>query len=490
MWERFSFYGMKAVFVLFLVLPVAQGGLGFTDKPAGQLFAIYSSLVYFSNLPGGWIADRLLGLRRAVLVGGIIIMLGHICLTFHALPLFYTGLALIIIGTGFLKPNMSSMVGQLYGPADQRRDAGFSIYYMGINLGATIAPLVTGTLAQGTGFRAFLESLGIDPRDSWHFGFGAAAVGMFLGLVQYVWGGRFLADVGKKPKHAYTPAEGSIRRQTLFLALAAILGLVGLAVAGAWTGYLHLETINTWLGMVLLAIPVVCFAYLLFLGDFTLAEKKRIGVLAALFFFSTLFFGGLEQGGGTLLLFASRNTDCRIGSWAFPASYSQFLNPVMVILLSPVFAWLWLRLGKWEPSSPAKFALALFLICLAFIVMTYAARLSESGGALVSPFWLVLVFLVITLAELCISPVGLSMVTRLAPARAVGQLMGIWFIGNALGNYLAGQAITQMEHHTLTEIFAFIAVACLAAGLLLVALLKPIRRMMNAGQSATAASSA
>jgi POT family proton-dependent oligopeptide transporter len=416
-----------------------------------------------------------------VFVGGVIIMCGHICLALHGLSFFFTGLGLLIVGTGLLKPNMSSMVGQLYAPDDPRRDAGFSIYYMGINTGAFFASLVCGFLAQDVRFREFLAALGIDPRESWHLGFGAAAVGMFFGLTQYVWGRRYLGDVGRRPQPPADPDAARRQRRTVAGVVTLLAGVGALLAAGHASGVLPItvELLSGALGAVLVITPVVYFTAMFVAGGFSPLEKKRLAVVAVLFVFSTLFFTAFEQGGGTLNLFADRNTRNQVLGYVFPSAWFQFVNPILIIALSPVFAWLWVRLGNREPSSPAKFAVALVVIGLSFLVMAQAARLSAETGQRVSPLWLVGVFFLNTIAELCISPVGLSMVTKLAPVRAAGQIMGIWFLGNALANFLAGQSVVLTASFSQSALFSWVAVLSLAAGLVLAVLVRPIRTQMG-----------
>jgi proton-dependent oligopeptide transporter, POT family len=476
MWERFSFYGMKPLLVLFLPLAVEEGGLGLGDARAGMVLAIYTSLVYLSNLPGGWVADRFLGPRRAVLVGGTLILAGHVCLAFHGAGFFAAGLALVVAGTGLLKPNMTAMVGQLYAPGDPRRDAGFSLYYLGINVGAFLAPLVCGTLAQHEGFRRALAWAGIDPRQSWHFGFAAAAVGMSFGLVQYVRGAGRLGDVGLRHKTAQPAPAG---RRALAVGLAAAV----LLVAGHASGVspITLERVNVGLGVALVVVPAAFFGRLLLSGELTAEQKKRLAVLATLFAFSAVFFAASEQSAGTLNVFAARHTDNRLAGFAFPSSWFQLVNPLLILVLTPAFAGLWQRLGERQPSSPAKFVIALLVTGVSFTVMAGAARLAAATGERVSPFWLTAVYFLITVAELCISPVGLSLATRLAPARVAGQVTGVWFIAAALGNYLAGQALVASQHFPLAAVFGFTAAVNLAAGLALLPLLRRARALTAGG---------
>jgi POT family proton-dependent oligopeptide transporter len=414
MWERFSYYGMRAFLILYMTAPAAAGGLGFGDKDAASIYGTYTGSVWAAAILGGLVADRFLGQYRSVLLGGTIIALGHFTLAFKALPFFYTGLALIVAGTGLLKPNVSTLVGSLYAPGDARRDAGFSIFYMGINLGAFIGPLIAGYLAQ---------------RVDWHLGFACAGVGMAAGLVQYV--------LGKK---RLQPALDRLAAQPRPTAAEKASGS----------------------------------------GGFTTAEWKRIGAIVILFLFAALFWGAYEQAGSTLNLFADRFTRLSMFGVSFPSSWFQSVQPIFVILLAPVFAWLWTRLGRREPSSPAKFAWGLVFMGLSFVVLVPAGAMAQSAtGVRVSPMWLIVSYFVSELGELCLSPVGLSVVTKLAPVRIVGLMMGVWFLSNALGNKLAGWAAGFFSSMPLDKLFGIVAVVTLLAGVLMFLLLRPVRRLMG-----------
>ncbi|MBA3444391.1 MAG: peptide MFS transporter [Gemmatimonadales bacterium] len=480
MWERFSYYGMRALLILFMTAPVAAGGLGFDTAKAGPIYALYVSSVYLLSLPGGWIADRVLGLRRTVFVGGVIIMAGHICLAVPSMTTFYLGLVLIASGTGLLKPNVSVLVGKLYGTEDVRRDAGFSIFYMGINTGAFIAPLVTGWLAQSDAFKRILSSAGLAPETSWHWGFGAAAVGMFLGLVQYTLGGKHLSPEGLHPVRPSDPvvaakADRQVRRVGI-----AVGGIIVIAAALVVSGVVALdpEAISHSFKWVLIAITVAFFAWLFLLGKWTREERKQLVVISVLFMAATVFWMAYEQAGSTLNLFAERNTNNVVLGRAFPASWYQSLPPLFVILFAPVFAALWLRLGNRNPSSPAKFTIALLLLTIAFAIMIGAASVAATGVR-VSPMWLVVSYLFQTLGELCLSPVGLSAMTRLAPARIAGLVMGVWFLALAVGSYLAGMASSVYETMPLPKLFTIVTVTALGTAVVLALFIKPIGRMLQ-----------
>ena len=480
MWERFSYYGMRALLILFMTAPVAAGGLGFDTAKAGPIYALYVSSVYLLSLPGGWIADRVLGLRRAVFVGGVIIMAGHICLAVPTMTTFYLGLILIATGTGLLKPNVSVLVGKLYGPEDIRRDAGFSIFYMGINTGAFVAPLVTGWLAQSDGFKRILGSVGFAPESSWHWGFGAAAVGMFLGLVQYTVGGKHLSRDGLHPVRPADPVAAAKSDRQLRRIGLGTLGVIVVVALLVMTGVVVLdpETISRQFKWVLIAITLAFFAWLFLLGDWTRQERKQLVVIAVLFAAATVFWMAYEQAGSTLNLFAERNTDNVAFGMSFPAPWYQSLPPLFVILFAPLFAALWVRLGNRNPSSPAKFTIALVLLTIAFAIMIGAASVAASGVR-VSPWWLVISYLFQTLGELCLSPVGLSAMTRLAPARIAGLVMGVWFLALSVGSYLAGMASSVYETMPLPTLFTVVTATAFGAAIVMALLIKPIHQMLQ-----------
>jgi proton-dependent oligopeptide transporter, POT family len=480
MWERFSYYGMRALLILFMTAPVAAGGLGFDTATAGPIYALYVSSVYLLSVPGGWVADRVLGLRRSVLVGGVVIMMGHICLAIPSIRTFYLGLALIAVGTGLLKSNVSVLVGKLYAADDVRRDAGYSIYYMGINTGALIAPLVTGWLAQSEGFKQILASAGIQSEMSWHWGFGAAALGMFLGLVQYVAGGKYLSPDGLYPVRPSDPAAAAKVQRRVRLVGLVTLGLLLLVAALLLTGALRFdpEAISRNFKWVLIAVTVGFFAWLFLSRGWTREERKSLVVIAVLFAAATVFWMAYEQAGSTLNLFADRSADNSVFGHSFPPSWYQSLPPLFIILLAPLFAALWVRLGRRNPSSPAKFALGLFLLGLGFAVMIAAAS-AAVGGARVSPMWLILSYLLQTLGELCLSPVGLSAMSVLAPPRIAGLVMGVWFLALSVGNYLAGMASSFYETMPLPKLFTAVTVTALVTAGVMALLIKPIRNMLR-----------
>jgi dipeptide/tripeptide permease len=659
MWERFSYYGMRAILMLFMTASIANGGLGFGADKAGPIYAMYTSLVYLATVPGGWLADNFLGQRKSVFYGGVVIMIGHVLLALHGLTFFYAGLGCIVVGTGLLKPNISVIVGQLYTQEDRRRDAGFSIFYMGINLGAFAAPIVCGGMAQNEWFKSLIEGWGFDPVNSWHWGFAAAAVGMFFGLVQYVLTGRHLGEAGLHPSPT-TPAVAAKNRRTLGIGIGATAALIvalgfidsratfldvvrwkpyetGLLVSGTvkgdasteitlhegqaieagdmdhvlgqdaagelrstilkseivsglssgeltelfrwvdvpdpgaalpddgsdpetmsvrlssltWTtnagrlrvvgetvdsasvvladlspdefgennkdldealgdlkgeivaeivtgaiasnrttgelegqnvklGGLNSTNIKEGFTVMLLLIVILFFGKLFFTGHWTRNERARLVTIFVLFCGAAIFWGIFEQAGSTLTLFADRSTNNSVFGLGFPSSWWQSVNAVMIVILAPIFAWMWISLGrrKRDPSYATKFAIGLFFVGLGFAVLVGGATLSK-GGALVSPIWLLAVYFLHTTGELFLSPVGLSSMTKLAPARVVSLMMGVWFLAASVGNFLAGTVSGYYEAFELPTLFGVIAISGGVMALVMFVLAGPIKRMME-----------
>ncbi len=480
MWERFSYYGMRALLILFMTTSVATGGLGFDTAKAGAIYGTYVSLVYITSLPGGWLADRFLGQRRATLYGGVLIMLGHICLAIPSLASFYSGLGLVTLGTGLLKPNISTMVGALYPADDERRDAGFSLYYMGINTGAFIAPLVCGWFAQSEQFRRILGSFGIAPENAWHWGFGMAAVGMFLGLVQYLAGWKNLGSAGMYPSLPESPEAAEAQRRLLRRSSAGVVigaaVLAGLAMAGVVT--ITAQGVSNALGLVLILTTVLFFLWMFTAGKWTAEERKRLVVVLVLFVAATIFWSVFEQAGSTLNLFAQRSTRTEVFGVPFPSSWLQSVAPFLLVVLAPVFAWIWWKLGRRDPSSPAKFTIGLVCVSLSFAILVIPGQ-AAAQGIRVSPLWLVATYFLHTCGELCLSPVGLSAMTKLAPARIVGLTMGVWFVALSAGNYLGGRVAGLYEAFSLPQLFGAVAAFAGLAAVVLALMIKPIRRMLE-----------
>ena len=485
MWERFSFYGMKAILFLYMTAKIQEGGLGFTEKDAGPIFGLYASSVYFLPLIGGWLADRYIGAKRATLIGGFVIMLGHFALAVPTLTFFYLGLILVSVGTGFLKSNISAMVGDLYDKNDLRRDGGFSIFYMGINIGATIAPPICGYLAQSESFAGILTRNGIDPRSGWHFGFAAAGVGMGLGLVQYYWGGERLANVGLPPAERRRAngdvSASSASLSTAYIVQLAVIVLLALGVIGGYTAFHSLGDALKYVLMPTVLVAGLAAVFATGMQDkLSIDDWKRVGVIFILFVFSTLFWMGFEQASTVLNAFADKLTETSIGSWNFPASYLQSVNPGFLIIFAPVFAWIWTTLGKRQPSDPIKFSIGLIFGGLGFVVIAFASSLlgSNPDGSIqtrVTFWWMILVYFCLTVGELCLSPVGLSSMTKLAPAKMVSLMLGVWFLSISMGNYIAGQIAGEFVENSavLVGIFSKVAMIMIGGGVVL-ALISPL----------------
>ena len=462
MWERFSFYGMRALLILYMTAAVSAGGLAYDAAKAGAIYALYTSSVYLLGLPGGWLADRLIGQRRAILWGGIIIAAGHFCMAVPFQGTFLIGLVLIVLGTGLLKPNISSVVGQLYATEDERRDAGFSIFYMGINIGAFAAPIICGWLGE---------------RVDWHLGFGAAGLGMVFGLIQYVRGYKYLGDAGLPPPPS---AETAKARRGLVIGAILTLVIIAAVVALARAGVIAITAtgFSNYFGILLLGLTAAFFVWLLTRPYWSPVERKRLMAIVILFVAASFFWGAYEQAGSSLNLFARDQTDRVVMGSEFPASWFQWVPALFVIIQAPIFAWLWVRMGKRQPSSPAKFSLGLLFVGLGFVVMIFAATLTR-GGTLVGPGWLLATYFLHVVGEMFLSPVGLSTVTKLAPARVTSLMMGVWFLASAVGNYLGGRTAGLYETLPLWQLFGLVAATAIGGGLVLALLIRPIRRLMG-----------
>jgi POT family proton-dependent oligopeptide transporter len=481
MWERFSYYGMRAILTLFMVAAVADGGLGLSTQDAAIVYGLYTSLVFLLPLVGGWLADNFLGMRRAILYGGIVIMTGHILLAFHGLPAFYSGLGCVVIGTGLLKPNISAIVGQLYSEKDRRRDSGFSIFYMGINLGAFSAPLVCGFLAQSATVKGWLEGAGIDPKDSWHWGFAAAAVGMFLGLVQYVMTGRHLGSAGLVPAGAATEKGHASARRSLGIGVAILL-VFGCGMT-AWiamkSGPVTKIELNSIYTVILFGSVGAFFFWLLSSSGWTPRERRRLIVVTVLFAGSCVFWSVFEQAGSTLTLFADNETRNSLLGFEFPSSWWQSVNAAFIVLLAPLFAGLWTKLDGFDRSSMIRFSIGILFVGLGFAVLIGGAQAAE-GDALASPIWLLMVYFLHTIGELCLSPVGLSSMTKFAPQRVQGLMLGVWFASISVGTFLGSLVAGQYENFQLTTIFAAVAGGAIAMAVLMAILTRPVSKLIDA----------
>lgn len=470
MWERFSYYGMRAILLLFLIDTV-RGGMGLNEQEGAAIYGIYTASVYLLSLPGGWIADNLLGQRKSILYGGIIIMLGHIILAIPSGPsLFYAGLAVVSLGTGLLKPNISSVVGELYPEGGARKDAAFSIFYMGINTGSLLGISIVGYLGQKVG---------------WHYGFGAAAVAMALGIVTFrVFGQRYLGEHGNfVARRSDTTGQPSTGNRSLLAFLAVIIGLLAILQV---THVLDLTTalgLAQAMGAIISLIALGYFAYILLAGGLDTVEKKRVVVLFVFFLASAVYWAGNEQQGSSLQIFADRYTNLNLFGWQMPSSWFQNLNPAFILIFSPMLAVLWIFLANRKISFPvpAKFATSLLLLGLAYVFMVVASKVALTGVR-TSPLYLTLTYLFFTLAELFLSPVGLSAFSKLAPKRYTSQLMGTWFIGSSLGNLIAGLFAGGFDEKNVQQmpgLFQSVAIFALVSGLVLLLFVKPLKRWMG-----------
>jgi len=535
LWERFSYYGMRALLVLFMTAETVghNPGLGFDVRKATAVYGLYTFFVYVLSLPGGWIADKLWGQRKTVFVGGCIIAAGHFTMAgplvgLPNLPSFFGGLILIVLGTGLLKPNVSSIVGDLYPEGGARRDAGFSVFYMGINLGAILGPFLCGIFGEGY---------------NWHWGFSLAGFGMLLGLISYKLGGKFLGDAGhlKTGESDEVLAKRSRRFWTVLSTIAAlIIVFASLATAGVF--HISLESLAEYLGLAAVIITIIFFGYIIFFGGHNTDEKKKLGVIFWLFILAALFWSGFEQAGSSMNLFAKDLTN-RVfgpnswlagsgaiiitlvlaipigyavykvfkkeklwslakwvigitsaailillywiltqigGGWETPASTLQLINPTFIVIFAPIFGWLWTWLAarNANPSIPVKFALGLFGLAGGFFVLSWGASYATKANP-VTPAWLVVTYFLHTCGELCLSPVGLSSMTKLAPKGRVSQMMGIWFVAAALGNLFAGLVAGQLETLAPTSLFWSVAMMIGGGGVIALLASPGVKKLMG-----------
>ncbi|MCR2821623.1 peptide MFS transporter [Lederbergia panacisoli] len=461
-WERFSYYGMRAILIYYMYYAISDGGLGMDKTTAASVMAIYGSLVYMSGIIGGWIADRLLGTKKTVFFGGILIMGGHIALSFPGgVVALFLSMGLIVIGTGLLKPNVSSIVGDLYSDDDNRRDAGFSIFYMGINLGAFIAPFIVGTLGQKYNF---------------HLGFGVAAIGMFLGLII------FLAtrknNLGLAGSHVPNPLSPDEKKRVYlgFIIVAIIIIILGAITIN--TGILTIDRFTMLVSIFGIVIPTAYFIVMYRSQKTTADERSNLIAYIPLFIASIMFWAIEEQGAIILAQYADQRTQLHFAGLKLESSWFQSLNPIFIVIFAPFFAWLWIRLGNRQPSTPAKFAFGLVLAGLSFIVMIFPAYLN-GVNTLVSPIWLVLSFFIVVLGELCLSPVGLSATTKLAPAAFSAQTMSLWFLSNASAQAINAQLVKLYKPETEIIYFGVIGGISILLGLILFAMSPKIQSYMR-----------
>lgn len=472
MWERFSYYGLRQLLVLFMSAALLDGGFGMSNGEASAIVGIYAACVWIASLPGGWIADRILGLRRAILLGAMLISIGHILVgisTYLSIRTsFFLGLFFIVLGTGLLKPNTSAMVGDLYPEGGARRDAGFSIFYMGINFGALIGQFVTGFLGEKWG---------------WHFGFAAAGVGMLFGLLTFVLMSRkTLGTLGLEHTGATTGMKFA-----LFLALCAICGLIALGHFGYFT--INAQVLGQYLGYVLLAMAAIYFGYLFTLAGLDYIEKQKVVVIFILFFFACIFWSAFEQAPTSLNLFARDYSNRMLFGWEMPATWFQVINSGFVIVFAPLFAMLWEALGRRgrNPSGLNKFAIGLVFTGIGFALMIPPSNavLSAGGVLRVSMWWLTLSYIFQSFGELSISPVGLSSMTKLSPKRFSGQMMGVWFISNSIGSLiggLVGGAVDPERLEEMPQLFTITAASLFIAALVLFAMAPIVKKYLQVSE--------
>lgn len=471
MWERFSYYGLRPLLILFMTAAIASNGFGLDRTTAGAVVGIYAAGVYLATLPGGWIADRWLGLQRAVWWGAVIIACGHLSIALSALfekKAFFLGLVLIVIGTGLLKGNISAIVGDLYPEGGARRDSGFAVYYMGINVGATLGQLVTGYLGEKVG---------------WHLGFGAAGVGMLIGLITFrIWARRTLGPIGTTV--SVSASETAKARKVTLAAAAAVVLVILAGMAGLYS--VNPVAIAEYSTNAIIGLALAYFAYLFIFGKLDSDERKRVAVIALLFVGAAAFWAAFEQAPTSLNLFARDFTDRHVFGYEIPATWMQSVNSIFVVSLAPVFAALWLALARRgiSPSSPTKFMAGLIFCGIAFYMMLIPADtvIASGGVAKVSIWWLTISYLLQTLGELSLSPVGLSSMTKLAPRRFTGQMMGVWFMAAALGNLIAGLVGGNIDPEKLDlmpKLFSRTATSLFVVAGVFAVLIIPIRNMMK-----------
>jgi len=450
MWERMSYYGMRGLLVLFMTAAIADGGLAIGTATAVAMYGLYSASVYFMGLPGGWIADRLIGSQKAIWYGGIIIMCGHIVLAIPNDSTFYIGLILVVLGTGLLKPNISAVVGQLYSSEDERRDAGYALYYMGINIGSLIGYTVCGFLATEVG---------------WHWGFGAASVGMAFGLIYFWYTSKDLKGAGEQPAAPLSSKSQKISWSVIGLFLAALVLVTGLMLAGRLSIDPIAAAKQSAIALSILFVVYYCWIY--FTGNLNAVEKKGMWALLLVCIASTCFWSGFEQAGSSLNLFGQDLTDRRIFGYEIPTTWLQNANPFFIIILTPFFAAFWVNLGKKlvTPAYGIKCAAGLIIMGLGFVVMIFAAQ--AAAGGKVAIFWLILTYFLHTVGELCLSPIALSAISKLSPKRFMAQLMGLFIFTYSLGSIIASLFAGSYDSNNVAEmpgLFTQIAVFSIGIG--------------------------
>ncbi|WP_251547579.1 peptide MFS transporter [Limosilactobacillus caecicola] len=471
MWERFSYYGMRAILLFYMYYAISRGGLGMNQATAASVMSIYGSLVYLSSVVGGWLSDRVWGSRRTVFIGGVLIMLGHIALSLpFGLTALYVSIALIVAGTGLLKPNVSDMVGSLYTPEDKRRDAGFSMFVFGINLGAAVAPWAVPWAANGFGFHLFGNEM------NFHAGFSLAAIGMFFGLIQYYYGGR--KYLSKDSLYPNDPIDQEALRPVIIWSVVVVVVLAIIIALMAAMRALNITNIISLITLIAVLLPIGYFVMMLNSRKVTKVERSRVWAYIPLFIAAAIFWGIEESGSVVLALFAEQRTILHIGSWHFAAANFQTLNPVFIMILTPFFVWLWDHWKK-QPSAPGKFAAGLIIAGLSYVWMALPGIIHGTTSGRVSPFWLVGSWFIVEIAEMLISPIGLSVTTKLAPRAFQSQMMSMWFLADAAGQAVNAQIVKYYSSATEVPYFLAVGLVSVVFGILMCFLVKRIHRLME-----------
>ncbi len=467
MWERMSYYGMRGILVLFMTASILDGGLDFSNASASAIYGIYAASVYLATLPGGWIGDNLFGQQKTILYGGIIIMLGHLSLAIPNINSFYMGLILVVIGTGLLKPNISALVGSLYENNTELRQSGFTIFYMAINIGSILGFFICGYLGENIG---------------WHYGFGAAGIGMALGLMQYIYNMKLLEGYGAEPFNKVSVIEKNKYNKIILFTLLFIILITVSGLLGLWK--INPIPFANMLTVIITLISLSYFFYIFVFGNLDKNEKKRIVMIFILFIGAALFWSGFDQAGSSFNIFAKEYTDRIVFGWEYPASWLQILNPLFVVILSPFMSYLWIFLGKrmLDPSLPFKFGLGLIFMAIGFLVIAIGAQIALSEG-LAGAKWLLITYLLHTIGELTLSPIGLAAISSLSPKKYVGQMMGVWFLASSLGAIIAGLISGQATNqglNSMPELFNQVAISASFCGLILLIIARPLHNWVFA----------
>lgn len=460
-WERFSYYGMRAILLYYIYYETTRGGLGLDKATATSIMSIYGSLVYMSTIVGGWLADRVLGSRSTIVFGGVLIMLGHIALSLPgSVPALFVSMALIILGSGILKPNLSNIVGDLYTKEDYRRDAGFSIFYTGANAGALLAPFIVGTIGQEYSF---------------HLGFALAAIGMFIGLIWYIFSSR--KTLGQAGRYVPNPIAGEEKARIMKrFGIGALIIIVFLAISIP-TGFLTINTFTYIVTIFGVAIPTSYFIVMYRSKKTTDVEKSRILAYIPLFITAIAFWAIQEQGSTIIARMADEQTQLHLGSLTLHSSWFQSINPIYIVILGPLFAVLWTKLGKRQPSTPVKFSIGVILAGISFLVLLLPFL---GGGAVkINPLWLVVSLLFVTVGELFLSPVGASATTKLAPAAFASQTMSIWYLSNASAQAINAQLVKFYSIGHQVQYFLIIGIVSIVIGFILLIFSKKIHGLMQ-----------